>query len=830
MAKTRGELQKEYLANKKKEVALQEKILRYEKEGIEVTGDMRRELSDLKKESADTKKVLVDMWTKGTKANQEAKEAADDYIVSVGKNLADAAKKGGKAQTKAFEKTSGQWTELIAARQKASDAGQDTSQFDALINAGQEFLSQTEMSADQVEEFQKKLGDIDISGLGDGAEDLVGSLTKGSKALGFKSTIMDGLNLKALTLSAVMTAVADQIGDALESAQKFTDELGVSASRARQMEFSFKNLGLSLLGFRNDFQLAEVAAAKTFGSLQAAENSKLTDRMALISKTMGITADQAAELTFTMTNLTGLSQEQAAATVEAAGKMAELNDVAPSAVLADMADSAGVLAKFSDGTAEGMARAAIQAQKLGINLTKAGQVADSLLELESSMTSEMEASVLLGRDINLDRARQLALNNDIEGAMDAVLDQLGSEEEFNKLNAIQRQALADSIGVGVEDLANMVNRDGAVEEAMPKAVSKTEFQILKELMMQNGFLGGIFKAIASGIAGFAGFKMVKDIFKLGFKDGMKMFGKTMISGLKNTFKTIMSPIARVFNFMKPIFSKLSAVLAPLMDIGQVFFGGSDKSKGAGAAGMTGGAIGAAIGTIIPGIGTAIGYAIGSIIGRITNFFFPQVGETIMSFAGKVKIFFLEAISGIADFGKNIGSTISGAVGKTVDVAKNLGSKAMEIGGTVVSTVFNALKFIHVDLPRKLGLMIIDTGKAIIDAILTPLTSVFNTVVEKIKSIMDFDIVGGAKNLASSALSAINPFDDFVQRPGQAPTAFSPQDTIIGVKDPSKLGGGAVNMAPVTNELSKHTTLLTEISANTRRTADAISKLQITSGA
>ena len=488
MAKTRGELQKEYLDMKKKEVALQEKILRYEKEGIEVTGDMRRELSDLKKESGDTKKVLVDMWTKGTKANQEAKEAADDYIVSVGKNLADAAKKGGKAQTKAFEKTSGQWTELIAARQKASDAGQDTSQFDALINAGQEFLSQTEMSADQVEEFQKKLGDIDIDGLGDGAADLVGSLTKGSKALGLKSTIMDGLNLKALTLSAVMTAVADQIGDALESAQKFTDELGVSASRARQMEFSFKNLGLSLLGFRNDFQLAEVAAAKTFGSLQAAENSKLTDRMALISKTMGITADQAAELTFTMTNLTGLSQEQAAATVEAAGKMAELNDVAPSAVLADMADSAGVLAKFSDGTAEGMARAAIQARKLGINLAKAGQIADGLLDLETSMTNEMEASVLLGRDINLDRARQLALNNDIEGAMNAVLDQLGSEEEFNKLNAIQRQALADSIGVGVEDLAAMVSGDGAVEEAMPKAVSKTEFQILNARLSEKADL------------------------------------------------------------------------------------------------------------------------------------------------------------------------------------------------------------------------------------------------------------------------------------------------------------------------------------------------------
>ena len=64
-------------------------------------------------------------------------------------------------QTKAFEKTSGQWTELIAARQKAADAGdkKETAKFAALINAGQEFLSQSEMSADQVEEFQKQFFD-----------------------------------------------------------------------------------------------------------------------------------------------------------------------------------------------------------------------------------------------------------------------------------------------------------------------------------------------------------------------------------------------------------------------------------------------------------------------------------------------------------------------------------------------------------------------------------------------------------------------------------------------------------------------------------------------
>lgn len=37
------------------------------------------------------------------------------------------------------------------------------------------------------------------------------------------------------------------------------------------------------------------------------------------------------------------------------------------------------------------------------------------------------------------------------------------------------------------------------------------------------------------------------------------------------------------------------------------------------------------------------------------------------------------------------------------------------------------------------------------------------------------------------------FNDFLMRPGSAPVSFSEQDTIIGVKNPGKLGGGTVNI-------------------------------------
>lgn len=53
--------------------------------------------------------------------------------------------------------------------------------------------------------------------------------------------------------------------------------------------------------------------------------------------------------------------------------------------------------------------------------------------------------------------------------------------------------------------------------------------------------------------------------------------------------------------------------------------------------------------------------------------------------------------------------------------------------------------------------------------------------------------GFAKSAGSSVLGFLNPFNDFIQRPGQSPTAFSPNDTIIGVKNPASLSGGAITV-------------------------------------
>ena len=73
----------------------------------------------------------------------------------------------------------------------------------------------------------------------------------------------------------------------------------------------------------------------------------------------------------------------------------------------------------------------------------------------------MNAQVLLGKNISLDKARQLAFTGDQAGMMDEIVNQVGGEAEFNKLNVIQRQALADSVGLTVEKMGALVRAEEA---------------------------------------------------------------------------------------------------------------------------------------------------------------------------------------------------------------------------------------------------------------------------------------------------------------------------------------------------------------------------------
>ena len=181
---------------------------------------------------------------------------------------------------------------------------------------------------------------------------------------------------------------------------------------------------------------------------------------------------------------TGLTAVQAAEEQRDIAAEAVKNNVNQAAVIEDIANNAEVTSKFFAGDVKALKKAAIEAAKLGMSLSDMAAVANSLLDFESSITSQFEFQALTGKQVNFDLARQLALQGNIEGATKEVLRQVGDINEFNNLDVLSKQKLAEATGLSVdqlqESLALEAQRakfgDAQVEQAKKLGISADELQ------------------------------------------------------------------------------------------------------------------------------------------------------------------------------------------------------------------------------------------------------------------------------------------------------------------------------------------------------------------
>jgi hypothetical protein len=178
--------------------------------------------------------------------------------------------------------------------------------------------------------------------------------------------------------------------------------------------------------------------------------------MAGLAVSTGFGGANAAKLLKSMEGISGASIETNINTLEAWGNLAGAAGVSKKLVLDDIASSTKEFAEFAKDGGENIAEAAVHAAKLGLNLGTVVSIADNLLKFESSIQKEMEAEMLIGKQLNLDRARQLALEGDLDGLMGEVTDNLVSQAEWAEMNVIQRRALADAIGVSAADMGKMI--------------------------------------------------------------------------------------------------------------------------------------------------------------------------------------------------------------------------------------------------------------------------------------------------------------------------------------------------------------------------------------
>jgi hypothetical protein len=103
-----------------------------------------------------------------------------------------------------------------------------------------------------------------------------------------------------------------------------------------------------------------------------------------------------------------------------------------------------------------LTKAFFASKQLGASFQQLEGLADNLLDFESSIQSELQAELLTGKQLNLEKARQAALDNDLATLATEIKNQVGSAAEFGEMNRIQQEAIAKSIGMQRGELADVL--------------------------------------------------------------------------------------------------------------------------------------------------------------------------------------------------------------------------------------------------------------------------------------------------------------------------------------------------------------------------------------
>ena len=447
----------------------------------------------------------------------------------------------------------------------------------------------------------------------------------------------------------------------------------------------------------------------------------------LMANNLGISGTEAATLSGSLARLNGGSLETAGNLAAGSREFARMNNIPVSQLMSDVAGATEEFALFGKEGGKNIIEAAGYAAKLGTNMSTISGIADNLLDFENSINKELELGAMLGKNINLDRARSLAMQGDLTGATEETLKALGGVESFNKMDYFQKKATADLLGVSVAELGKMaanqekaqnisklMNRDFSnIGESLKAVVS--EFGP-KMMSWAGGFLtmsaqagqtwtafgGGISKTLgklkgmvglgkkaagaATSVAGSATESVAGNVGKVSKGGGI---AKGMGGGLKGLAKgaaAFANPAALI---------GLAAVTGAIIGIGFALRIAAPGIE----------AFGKAIGNIVVSVGTAVAKVFGGLgdfFGKIAQVATPELALSVLGLAvgfGALTASLVGfSVAGIAAIPAMMAVSAFGAASSLLGIGGEGGGGAEETPAWVeeLKTTFRETKDVYID--------------------------------------------------------------------------------------------------------------------------------------
>ncbi len=343
----------------------------------------------------------------------------------------------------------------IAARNGLTLSEEETKQFEDQLAIQEEILDN--INKEEKERLKAiPLSKVLVKNLAAGANEIDKSGTLAGILEGRFDEVVTVSRLSELAIAAIATAIlagsknmaklSQETGISKDAAVELQKSLNQSAIDSGNVAFTGEKANKAFVGLSK-----QTGLVADFGGQTLETFSMLTNKLHL--------ADDAASSLATMARLQGKETEKILSdTVDTASAIAKQAGVGINVkgVLEDVASASASIKVSLGSNPELLAEAATNAALLGTNLAGVDAIASSLLDFESSIKNELAAEMLLGADINLEKARQLALTNDLAGLSEEIANQEEITASFANGNRIQQEAAAAALGLSRDALSEMV--------------------------------------------------------------------------------------------------------------------------------------------------------------------------------------------------------------------------------------------------------------------------------------------------------------------------------------------------------------------------------------
>ena len=281
----------------------------------------------------------------------------------------------------------------------------------------------------------------------------------GSKFEVLKSGLK-GLITPAFLVTAGVKYIGEQILKADENTTKLAKSLNQTKTEAAGTQIELSAMAMaSGNAYLNTSKLVE-ATVKLGQQLGIAKvfSADVTTEFALLTGRMGLAEESAAGLA-KMSVMLGKNSHNV--TTEALGTAQALQSQAGiqldnKKILEESGKVSGQLLANFKGNPTAIAAAVTQAKLLGTTLEQTKKQSESLLDFQSSIENELKAELITGQQLNLERARALALSGDQAGVAKELANQNMNFSKFSQMNVLAQKDFAAAVGLSADELSDQL--------------------------------------------------------------------------------------------------------------------------------------------------------------------------------------------------------------------------------------------------------------------------------------------------------------------------------------------------------------------------------------